>query len=110
MVEHVAEFAGDRVLINRHGDPAEAHRRELREIEPRPVLADDRQLVALPKTGGGEPEREVAHLLPVAPPAKGLPDAKVLLAQGMAVGHLLGIAPQQLRQGCLDRHAACSLA
>ncbi len=110
VIEHIGELAGDRVLAGRHGDPAQAHRGELREIEPRPILADHRQLVALPKARRGEPEREVADLLPVAPPAVGLPDAEVLLAQRGAVRHALGIAPQQLRQGRADRHAACSRA
>ena len=54
--------------------------------------------------------REIAYLLPIEPPTVGLPDAEILLAQGMPVRHFLGIAPQQLRQRCVDRHAACSLA
>src|SRR5207247_3422910 len=75
MVEHIGQFAGDRVLIDRHRNAAEAHRGELREIEARPVLADYRQLGAAPEARGGEAKREIAHLLPIAPPAIGLPDA-----------------------------------
>ena len=82
VIEHIGELGRDRVLVDRDGDAAEALRGELRDIEARAVLADDRQLVAAPEALGGEAEREIAHLLPIAPPAIGLPDAAVLLAQG----------------------------
>src|ERR1051325_8893042 len=110
MVQHISELARDRILISRYGDAAEAHCRELGKIEARSVLADDGQLVAAFEAGGGEPERKPAHLVTIAAPIIGLPDAEILLAQGGTRRVLLGIAPQQLRQGCVDRHAARSLA
>src|SRR5436305_1197150 len=110
VVEHRSELARDRVLIGWHGDAAEAHRRELSKIEPRAVLADDRQLVAAFEAGRGEPQRKPSDLVPITAPIVGLPDAEILLAQRGAPRVLLGIAPQQLRQGCVDRHAARSLA
>ena len=109
VIEHIGELGRDRVLVDRDGDAAEALRGELRDIEARAVLPDDRQLVAAPEALGGEPLREIAHLLPIAPPAVSLPDAAVLLAQGRAVGCPLGIAPQQLRQGDVVAHAAFTL-
>src|SRR5579864_2921569 len=106
MIEHIGKLGRDRVLVDRDGNPAEALRGELREIEAWPVFADDRQLVARPKACGGKAAREIAHLLPIAPPAIGLPDAKILLAQGRTIGHPLGIAAEQLREGYIDAHAA----
>src|SRR5919206_3795888 len=81
VIEHVGKFGSDRVLIYRDSDAAEAHRRELGEIEPRPVLADDRQLVARAEPGGAEAKREIAHFLPIASPTVRLPDAEILFAQ-----------------------------
>src|SRR4029079_3630278 len=94
------------ILVDRHRDAAEAHRRKLREIEARPVFADDRQLVALPEAAVGEPEREVAHLLPIPAPTVGLPDAEILLAQRGTLGSLFGMPPQQLRQRQVGVEAA----
>ena len=42
MVEDISQFGRDRILVDRHCDAAEALRRQLCPIEPRPVVADDR--------------------------------------------------------------------
>ena len=46
MVEHIGHLVGDRVGIDRHRNGAERLRRAHRPIEPRPVGADDGDLVA----------------------------------------------------------------
>ena len=99
VVQHIGHLARDRVLVHRHGDAAEALRRELRPIKPRAVVADHRELVAAAKATRGEAEREIAHLTFVFRPGKGLPDAAGLFADGRAPGHRDRVAPQQPRQG-----------
>ena len=49
MREHVGHLVGDRVGVDRHRHGAEPLRRRHRPIEPRPVVADDRDLVAAPE-------------------------------------------------------------
>src|SRR5262249_5335538 len=97
MVEDVDEFGGDRILVNRDRDAAEALGRELRPIKPRPVVADYRQLVAAPKALRGDSSRKVAYLLIIPCPGVSLANAEVLLAQCRALGHRLRIASQHSR-------------
>ena len=56
VVKHIGQLGGDRILVDRHRDAAEALRRELGPIEPRAVVADHRQLVAAAKAMRGKAE------------------------------------------------------
>src|SRR5207244_12629726 len=103
------ELGSDRVLIHRHGNTAEALRRELRPIKPRAVVADYRELVAAPEAERGETQRKVAHLPVIPGPAVGLPKASVLLAPRRPLGHRLRVMAKHARQGRPIGHSAASL-
>ena len=81
MREHVGHLVGDRVGVDRHRHGAEPLRRRHRPIEPRPVVADDRDLVAALEPERREPDREGAHDLVHLGPGPGLPDAEILVAE-----------------------------
>ena len=60
-------------------------RRNHREVQVRPVGADDRQVGSGPKAQAGEAAGDLAHLGRDRAPAPGLPDAQILLAHGRRV-------------------------
>jgi hypothetical protein len=80
MLEHELHLGGDRILIDRDGNAAQALRRGHRPIEPRAVVADDREPVAAPEAQRGQAVRQVLHFLRGLTPTPGLPDAEILLA------------------------------
>jgi hypothetical protein len=98
MVEDVGQLLGDRILVDRDRHPAQSLRRGNRPIEPRPVVADDRQLVAAPETQGLQPGGEGFDFGRDLGPAPALPDAVILLAHRRTVGALAGMLQQQLRK------------
>ena len=108
VIEQIGHLGGDRVLVHRHRDAAEALRGELRPVEPRPVVADHRELAAAAEAVRRKARGEVAHLAGIIGPAEGLPDAERLLAHRRPGGHRLGISAQQPRQCRAGRHAAAS--
>src|SRR5439155_25718227 len=98
VVEHMDELARDRILVGGHGGAAESLGGELRPIETRTIVADDRELVAAAKSERGEAEREIAHVVEIGLPAVGSPDPAVLLADARGLAERLGVAPHELRQ------------
>ena len=64
------------------GNAAEALRRGHRPVEARPVVADDREMLAALEALRREAAGESAHLRRHLGPGPGLPDAEVLLADG----------------------------
>ena len=50
VLQDIGHLVGDRVLVDRHRNAAQCLRCGDRPIEPRPVVADDRDLVAAPET------------------------------------------------------------
>ena len=103
VLEHVDEFLGCRVLIERRRRGAEALRRDLRRIKPRPVVADHRQHVAALEADGRAAERELAHHLVVVRPAERAPDAHRLLAHRGRTAARLSVAHEQARDGGVRR-------
>jgi len=94
----VGQLAGDRVLVDRHRDAAERLRGHLGPVKPRPVVADDRQLVASLEAERRQTVGEVAHVVVVLEPRVRLPDAPVFLSDGRAVAQVTGVLLEQLRQ------------
>ena len=94
MVEHKGHLFGDRILVDRHRHAAQRLRRGDRPIEPRPVVADDRELVAAPEADGRETAGERLDLGGDLGPAPALPDPVILLA----VGRPLRPHPRMLEQ------------
>ena len=80
VVEDESHLGGDRVLVHRHRDATEALHRDHREVQPRPVLADDRQVLATREAGLMQPGRDLTNLGQHLDPAPALPDAEILLA------------------------------
>ena len=80
VVEDEGHLGGDRVLVHRHRDAAEALHRDHREVKARAVLADDGQVLATGEAGLMQSGRDLAHLGQHLDPAPALPDAEVLLA------------------------------
>ena len=99
MVEDKGHLLGDQVLVDRHRHATQGLRRGDRPIESRPVVADDRQLVAAREPQPLEPGRERLHLGRSVGPAPALPDAVILLAHRRPVGALAGVRQQQFREG-----------
>src|SRR6516165_6736937 len=106
MFQHVDELGGDRVLIHRHRDAAEALRGKLRPIEPRTVVADHREVLAALEAGRRKTERQGAHFVEILRPGHALPDGAMLLADRWAVAQGCGVATQQPRQRGVVAHAA----
>ncbi len=100
MPPHVRELAGDRVLVDRDCHAAQRLGRQLRPVEPRAVVADDRQGLVAPEAEGGQPEGEVTHVIVVFPPGVGLPDAAVLLADRGPVPALPRLDLEEPRERC----------
>ena len=113
VVEHVGHFVGDRVLVGRHGNAADALHGRKRGVEPRAVVADDGHDVAALEAQLAQADGERAHLVAHLRPGPRLPDAEILVAHRRPVGVLGGVAQQQLRyrvQGlCRGGHGADSL-
>ena len=82
MRQHIGQFVGDRVGIDRHRNGAERLRRHDRPVEPRPVGADDGDGVAALEPEPREPDRIGAHLVQHLRPGPDLPDAEILVPVG----------------------------
>src|SRR5438128_1603662 len=79
MTTDVDELGGDRILVHRHSDAAQARRRQLRPIEPRAVVAITANLSPRGKPRARAPARNRAPRGNIRP-GKSLPDAAVLFA------------------------------
>ena len=98
VVQHEDELGRGRVLVHRHRDAAQRLRRQHRPVEPRPVVADDREVHAALEALRGEAAGERAHLVRDLAPRPGLPDAEVLLAAGRMRGAHLRVVQQKTRK------------
>ena len=63
MLEHVGHLVGDRVRLDRHRHAAEHLRGRHRPVEPRPVVADDGDLVAALEPELSQADAQGAHLV-----------------------------------------------
>ena len=106
MVEHIGHLVGHRVGIDRHRDGAERLRRGKGPVEPRPVGADDGDLVAARQAERPQPERQVRDLVELLAPGPALPDAEILVAHGRAITQPLGIV-QQIFRKCVRFAGQC---
>ncbi len=112
--QHVGDFVGDRVGIDRHRNRAKRLRGHHRPIEPRPVRADHRDVIAALNAEAGEPGRQVAHLRQYLLPGPNLPDAEILVPVSRPARIAPGIADQELgervrlRGGVIARHGESS--
>jgi len=98
MVEHKGHLVGDRILVDRHRHAAQRLRRRNRPIEPRPVVADDRELVAAPESVCGQAAGQRLDLGRDLEPAPALPDAVILFAIGRPVRPPPCMFEQQFRK------------
>jgi hypothetical protein len=77
--EDEGHFAGDRILVQGHRHAAQHLRRAHRPVQARPVVADDRQVVAALEAEFGQAAGHGAHFLRHLAPVPGLPDAEIFL-------------------------------
>ncbi len=89
-------LGGHRVLVQRHRHRAEALCGAHRRVDPRAVVADQRDVIAALEPLLGEPAGERAHLVGKPLPRPGLPDAEILLADRGTLPAHLGVVQQQL--------------
>ena len=99
VVENERHLLGDRILVDRHRHSAQRLGRRDRPIEPRPVIADDRELVAAAEPHRGKSAGERLDLGGDLGPAPALPDAVILLA----VRRTIGPEPRMLEQKLWER-------
>jgi hypothetical protein len=98
VIQDVDEFGRRRVLVHRHGNPAQRLRGDHRPVQPGTVVADDREVHAAPETLRRQPAGERAHFVGDLRPAPGLPDAEILLAGRRRVAALERVFLQQARE------------
>ena len=98
VVEDIGHLIGDRVLVDRHGHAAQGLRRGDRPVEPRAVVADDRQLVAAREPERLKAARERLDLGGNLRPAPALPDAVILLAHRRPLRAQAGMLEQHFRK------------
>ena len=96
MAEHIGHLVGHRVGIDRQRNGAEHLRRGDRPVEPRPVGADNGDLVAMRQPEPREPLRQRAGLGVDLRPGPGPPDAEVLVAERRTIRAHAGVLAQQL--------------
>ena len=94
--QHVGQFLGDRVGVNRHRNGAERLRGRDRPVEPGPVRTNNRNGVAALEAETGQPDRICAHLGKHLCPGPYLPDAEILVPVRRPIGEARGVADQQL--------------
>ena len=99
VVQDVDEFRGRRILVHRHRNAAEGLRSDHRPVEPRAVVADDREMHSALEAFGRKTARERAHLVGNLAPGPRLPDAEVLLARGRMIGPRARMVQQEPRKG-----------
>src|SRR5271165_3873275 len=97
MLEHIGQFARDRVLINRDRDASKRMSRELCRVEAWAVVADHGQPVASRETFRGKSGGEVTYVSEIVAPAPGLPYAQVFLADRRAIAEVTGVPSEQAR-------------
>jgi hypothetical protein len=97
--EQIGHLLVERVAIHAQTHGADRVGCDLARHPIRPVVADQRDHIALPHSDLDKPEREVAHPRLIVAPGEFAPDAQVLLAESDLRRVLARIKPQQLRQG-----------
>ena len=112
VLQHEGELGRRRVLVHRHRHAAQALHGGHRPVQPRPVVADDREVVAALEALRGQAAGERADLVGHLPPGPGLPDAEILLAHGgMLAAHRCVVQHEtRKRRQCrgIDRHPGSS--
>jgi len=88
-----------RVLVERYRHAAEALDGGHHHVHARPVVANDRQIVAAPQTHLGQTAGERVHFLGDIVPGPALPDTQVLLAHRRLAAAHTRMLDQQAREG-----------
>ena len=109
MVEDESHLLGDRVLVQRHRHRAQRLGRGHGPIQPRPVVADNGDLVARLQAERGEAAGQRAHFLGDLAPSPGLPDAQILFPGRRLPGPPARVFRQQLGKS-VERRGARGLS
>ena len=92
-------FVRHGVLVKRHRNPAETLCRHHGPVKLRPIIADDRHLVAALQALGGQPAGQRPHFVEYLPPTVLQPDAEILFAHGDALRMSAGAVEEKLGKG-----------
>jgi hypothetical protein len=103
MLENVAHLLGNRVLVDRHRNGTQRLRCAHREIQPRPVVANDGQPVTALQAKLVKPDGQRTHFIEHIRPCPGLPDAEILLTHRGTGCKRLRVAQKQFRKGIVSR-------
>ena len=101
VVQDVDELGGGRVLVHRHRHAADGLGGNHRPVEPRAVVADDREVHPALETLRSKTAGERAHFGGNLGPGPGLPDAEVFLTGGGRVRPQLRVVQQEPRKRVL---------
>jgi hypothetical protein len=99
VIDDVGDLVEVGILVDAHRGRARRLRGQLGADPGRPVVAEDGHLVAASDAQLHEAQRKVAHVREVSGPARRMPDAEPLLAQGRALAVGRGVAQQELGEG-----------
>src|SRR6266446_481379 len=105
VVPDVGQLPGDRVLVDRDRDPAQALRGHLGPVQAWPVVPDDGKPIAATEAEGRKAQREIPHLVVVLTPVPGLPDPAILLTHRRSGAELARVALQQAGKRRQLRHS-----
>jgi len=106
VLDREGHLAGDRVLVERHRDGAQALRCRHHGVEPGTIVADEGDVMPARDAEARKPAGEKARLVGERLPRPGLPDAEILLADRGRRGTHLRMVHQQLRE-CIELLDAC---
>ena len=109
VVEYVLHLLRDRVLIQRHGNAAEALRGCKRPVQTRPIVADDGEVHAALETARRKSAGKPAHFIGDLLPGPALPDAQIFFADRNLVAAHAGMLKQQLGKGLGRDRTDCAL-
>ena len=98
VVQHIDHLRRDRILVERHRHAAQRLRGGHRPVEPRPVVADDREVHPALEALRRKPAGQRAHLVLDLRPGPGLPDPEILLAGGRVTAAGRRVVQQQARE------------
>jgi len=98
VLDREGHLRGHRVLVERHRNGAQALAGRHGGVEARPVVADEREVLATLQAESAERRGDGAHFLRELTPGPRLPDAEVLLANGRTLRAHARVVHEQLRE------------
>ncbi len=99
VVHDELKLFGHRILIHGHRHAAKRLHRAHGAVKPRPVVADDGELVPPLEAESGQSAGQLAHFFGELTPGPGLPDAEFLFPRGVLVAVASRVLQEKLGEG-----------